>query len=421
MRTDHRNAGLKILFFLAPILLVTSGDAARAFQADVEWAARIRALVEADQLQQANKITDEWLKAYPNDLDARAWHARLQAWANHWKEAEEEYRELIQLSPRDVDLLAGLSDVLIWQKHDKEALVYIDQAIEIDPKRMDLGLRRAQVMQRLGRTHDAQIAFREILTRDASSKDARKGLEEIRSAKRHELRIDSQLDSLSYADSASSFHLSVRSKWNSRWATLGSLSQYHRFGESATGATASATLNFGPRDAITIGGSAANDNGLIPRAAAEFEYNHGFHLSETGPVRGLETIYRQRWLWYRDARLLVISPTTIVYLPKNFSWLFQLSSSRIAASGNAKEWKPSGYTRLSFPLGNRASGNLLFAKGTENFGYADQIGQHSMRTWGAGASIKIAAGQEILGNAHYQKYSGSRTLKSVGASYALHF
>ena len=421
MNTNQRNAGFRELLLLASLLFFISGDAARAFQSDADWAPRIRAFVEANDLQQAGKVTNEWLTAYPDDLDARAWRARLHAWTNHWEEAESEYRALIPLSPRDVDLLAGLSDVLIWQKRDKEALVFIDQAIAIDPNRLDITLRRAQALQRLQRTREAQISYEEILARDESSADARKGLKEIRSAKRHELRIDSGLDSFSYAENGSAFSVSVRSKWNSRWATLGSVSQYHRFGENATGATAGATLNFSPRDALTVAGSAAKDNGIIPRASAEFEYDHGIHLSEAGPIGGLEIAYRQRWLWYRDARLLVLSPSAILYLPKNLNWLFQFSANRTAVTGSSPGWKPSGSTRLSVPFGNRASGYLLFAAGTENFEYAEQIGQHSMRTWGAGTRIKIAAGQEILGYLNYQRYAEGQTVTSVGASYALHF
>jgi hypothetical protein len=401
--------------------MLAAGNAALAFQSDSDWATRIRAHVDGGNLQQAMGTTDEWLKAYPNDLDARAWHARLQAWTNHWKEAESEYRELTQLNPRDTDLWMGLADVLIWQTRYEEALTYIDRAMEIDPKRADCELRRAQALQRLGRNRESQIAYQEILNKIPSSAEARKGLDQIRSAKRHELRVDSELDNFSYADSGGLFGLSIRSQWNSRWATFGSLHRFQRFGEGATRVGAGATLNFGSRDTLTVSGATAGDNGIIPRAEAEFEYSHGFRLSESGAIRGIEALYRQRWLWYRDTRLLVLSPTAILYLPKDWNWLFQYSSNRTVITGNAPEWKPSGYTRLTFPLGSRLTGNLLFAMGVENYGYADQIGQYSMRTYGGGLRFRIAAGQEILGHGHYQQYSDGKTLVNVGASYAIHF
>jgi hypothetical protein len=421
MCTHYRNAGFRYILLLASIIVFIPTSAVFALQSDGDWLTRVRALVEAKDLLQAENVTNDWLKAYPNDLDARAWQARLHAWTNHWEQAESEYRALIALSPRDADLLAGLSDVLTWQHQDQEALIYIEQALELDPARIDIALRRAQALQRLRRTPEARIAYREILARDASSIEARKSLEETGSARRHELRFHSELNSLSYADNASSFSLSIRSRWNSRWATQGTFSQHHRFGESATGASAGATLNFSPQNAFTIATSIANDNGIIPRATAELEYSHGFHLSETGPVRGLEAVYRQHWMWYRDARVLVLSPSTIIYLPKELNWQIQFSSTRIAITGDSRDWKPSGSTRLSYPFANRASAYLLFAAGSENFEYADQIGRRSARTWGAGIRLAVAAGQEILGYVHYQKYSGGQTITDLGASYALRF
>jgi hypothetical protein len=101
--------------------------------------------------------------------------------------------------------------------------------------------------------------------------------------------------------------------------------------------------------------------------------------------------------------------------------MFQFSTSRMATGGSMPEWKPSGSTRLSFPLGSRAGGYVLFAAGIENFGYADQIGRYSMRTWGAGLRFKIAGGQEILGHSHYQLYSRGQSLINVGVSYVVRF
>jgi hypothetical protein len=379
-------------------------------------------MVEAGKLQQAMTTTDEWLAAFPNDLDARAWHARLQAWTNHWKEAETEYRALIQASPRDTDLLMGIADLLIWQSRYEEALIFIDRAREIAPERADCALRRAQVLQRLGRPKEAQIAYKDILARDANSAEARRGLEQTYSLKRHELRFDSEMDHFSYTDNAGLLGLAMRSQWSSSWATAASLHQYERFGESATRVSAGTSLNFGSRNVFSVMAATAGDNDIIPKAEAEFELGHGFRLSESGAIRGVEALYRQRWLWYRDARLLVLSPTAILYLPKGWDWLFQYSYNRTAIGGNnAPEWKPSGWTRLSFPLAKRVTGNVQFAAGIENFGYADQIGQYSMRTYGGGLSFNVKASQQIIVNGHYQEYSDGRSLVNLGVSYAIHF
>jgi len=406
---------------LATIPTISYGLAAPVCESASDWVHLIRALVDGNKIDQAVSTVDEWLKSCPDDLDARTWHARLQAWTNHWKEAESEYHTLIQVSPRDVDLLMGLADVLIWQTRYKEALPYLEQARELDPYRSDCNLRHAQVLQRLGRAREAQIAYQEILAGDATSTEARKGLYQIQTEKRHEVFFNFGLDNFNYAENAESYSLELHSRWNDRWATFGSLSHDLRFGEKATGASASVALNFTSRDTLTVGASLAENKGIVPRREAEFGYGHGFRLSETGPIRGIEASYGQRWLWYRDTHLMILTPSAILYLPRDWNWLFQFSSSRITTVGNAPEWKPSGSTRLSFPIGNRFTGHFLFATGTENFGYADQIGQYSMHTWGTGLRIRIDSGQEVIGHANYQRYSGDRTMTSVGVTYALHF
>jgi tetratricopeptide (TPR) repeat protein len=408
-------------FSMAFVLFLASAFAQPATDSDSDWDLRIRALVDEGHLEQAFQTTDAWLETYPNDMDARAWHARLQAWTNHWKEAESEYRELIRHSSRNVDLLIGIADVLIWQKRYAEALSFLDQAIEIDTDRMDCRIRRAQALQKMGRVSEAQVTYQKILDGDPNYDEAQKGLDLIRSERRHELRLHTDVDRFNYTDSAVSFGVSLRSQWNTRWITFGSLNRYQRFSEGVMEIEAGATYKFSPRDAFTISGAVARENGIVPRAKTELEYSHGFSLSENGPVRGIETLYRQRWLWYRDARLFVLSPTVILYLPGNWNWLFQYSPSRTAFTGSIQGWNSSGLTRLSFPIKNRTTGYLLFAKGIENFSYAEQIGQLSMQTWGGGMRFRLHTGQEIHWHVQYQRYSGERTLTSVGADYVFHF
>ncbi len=101
--------------------------------------------------------------------------------------------------------------------------------------------------------------------------------------------------------------------------------------------------------------------------------------------------------------------------------MLQFSSSRMTAAGSHAGWKPSGAARLSFPIAGRLGGYLQFAAGTENFEYAEQIGQYSMRNWSAGLRIRLPVGQEILGQGHYRRYDNGRTAAGAGVSYVLRF
>jgi len=55
-------------------------------QPAVDWPGEIRILVSAHQLDRAMKTTEEWISRYPEDLDAKAWHARILGWQGHSRE-----------------------------------------------------------------------------------------------------------------------------------------------------------------------------------------------------------------------------------------------------------------------------------------------------------------------------------------------
>ncbi|HYK89094.1 MAG TPA: tetratricopeptide repeat protein [Acidobacteriota bacterium] len=407
---------------IAPVtLLLFITATAPMFSQEADWAVRVRALIGNNRLDQAMSLINEWINAYPRDLDARAWHARVQAWTNHWTEAEAEYRDILLQTPNDVDVMTGLSDVLAWQKRFREALAVLEHACNLAPERSDCRLRLARVQQQLGQTREARNSYREILARDSRSRDARAGLAQLREDGKHELRFGFEADLLNYASNASTLTTSLHSRWSRRWSSYAAVSQYRRFDENATRFDADATLQLASKNAFTVGGSAARDAGVIPKSEARFEYDKGIDVSSSGPIRGLELLYQQRWVWYQGAHLLVLSPGAILYFPNDWNWLVRLCTTRSHFSGAGSNWKQGGWTRLTFPLTRKVSGQVLFAAGTENFGVVDQIREFSARAWGGGLKIRVASGQEVLGYGQYQSRSRGQSEASIGVSYAFRF
>jgi len=385
------------------------------------WSELVRALAGANRFTEAQQVVTRWMKAYPADLDARAWNARLLSWTNHWGEAEAEYRELVKLAPEDPDLQMGLADVLNWQKRYGEALPVLEETCSANPARHDCQLRRARTLQNLGRYREAQQAYRQVLAQDASSAEAKAGLEQSREPSRHEIRIGSDLDLFNFAENGSAVTAGIRSRLNSRLHSAFSATQYERFGERAMRFGAESTVRLGSAANLTMGGAAAKDEGVIPRNEAFFEFGKGFQSSGLGPVRGVELLYQQRWLWYRDARVLALSPGAVLYLPKDWTWRFHVSAARNYLTGSTIEWQPSGWTKLSFPITRHIGSHLLFGSGTENFGVLDQIGRFSARTWGSGLNFRLAAGQEVSTYGSYQSRSQGQSQTSFGGNYGIRF
>ena len=385
------------------------------------WSEQVRALASANRFAEARQIVNRWMEAYPADLDARGWNARLLSWTNHWSEAEAEYRELVKLAPEDPDLQVGLADLLNWQKKHGEALLVLDVVCGANPMRNDCQLRRARTLQNLGRKGEAQQAYRKVLAQDPSSAEAKAALEQSREAGRHEIRIGSDVDLFNFTQSGSAVVAGIRSRLSSRVHSAFSTTRYERFGEHATRFGAESTIRLGNSTNLTTGGAAAREQGVIPRNEAFFELGRGFQSRGLGPVRGVELLYQQRWLWYRDARVLALSPGAILYLPKDWTWLFRVSAARSYLTGSGIEWQPSGWTRLSFPINRHIGSHVFFGTGTENFGLLDQIGRFSARAWGSGLRFRLGPGQEVSTYGSFQSRSEGRTQTSFGVNYGVRF
>lgn len=409
------------IHFLVVFCLSLSVAAGQSQETPRGWQADVRERVAAKQITAALGIVERRLNQSPSDLEARGWRARLLAWTSRWTEAEAEYRRVLDSAPHDVDVLLGLADVLRWQQRLDESLEHLNRAAELAPQRVEVHTRRGRVLQDLGCTAEARAAYGEALRLEPANAEARAGLDALESEPRHELRIESDFDHYPFTDDAQSVLTRLRSRLGSRWATDFAGNFQHRFGQHAGRFGGSVTFHPVSAATLTAGGGAAHDEGVIPKSEAFFEYGHGFRLGESGALRGVELGYRQQWLWYRDARLLVLTPSLLVYLPRDWTWSVRIAAARSRFPGTPAEWRPSGTTRVTFPLHRQLSGNLFFGVGTENFAQVDQVGRFSARTYGGGLRWKIARRHELSGYAFYQDRSQGRTQIGFGFSYGIRF
>lgn len=394
-------------------------------QQPAAWQQQIREQVAAHQFNAALAIADHWLAEAPADLDARGWRARLLAWSGQLPEAEAEYRRVLAAAPQDADIVAGLADVLIRRQRFEQALELLGPAHELAPSRTDILMERGSALQSLGRAAQARQDYRAVLALDPENSPAKAALAALAQEPRQEFRIGNDFDFFNFAGHAQTQTASLRSQWSSRWTSVFSGSFYQRFGKQAAKFTGSATYRFGHGDALTAGGAAGRDQGIIPRGEAFLEYGRGFHVSETRFLRAVEAAYHQHWFWFAGARILALTGSALLYLPHDWTWSLAVTGARSRFSTAGAEWRPSGLARLSFPvrkLGERPlTANLFYAVGTENFAQADQIGRFSARTFGGGACFRFTARQDLTGYVAYQNRSLGRTQTSFGLSYGLRF
>jgi len=387
------------------------------------WQDDVRRLAEAKDWTAAIAIVDREMARAPSDMDVRAWRARVLTWSGRLAEAESEYHDILASVPNDPDIWLGLGAVYSREGRSKESFAALDRAAELDPKRADIREARAGALRAFGFADQAKLEFDRDLA--PSHAEGRAGPVSLHGEFRHELRVGVNADWFTFADANQDAGLTLISHWTTGWTTGVSADGYHRGGTAAEKVVASLTRKFPGWGALTVGGAAADDNGVIPKDEGFFDYDQGFRLHRTRFLRGLEIVYGQHWYWYSAARILTMNETTLFYLPRDWTWSLGLTGARSHFSRTGAEWRPSGMTRLGFPItswdGRRLGGNVFFAVGTENFAQFDQIGEFSSQTYGGGWRLQLTGRQDVTGFAAYQRRSRDRAESSFGFTYGIRF
>lgn len=414
-------ACLLFIFFLG----VQGVSAAQDQTAEPDWQTQVRKYAEAQDWDSAMRVVHQQIALAPQDMDVRAWRARVFAWSGKLAEAEKEYREILETARTDADDWLGLAYVCLHEGKIHEAQEAIDTAEHLAPRRADIHAARARILRAAGNGKEAREEFQKALNLDPASGEAREGLTPVRSGSKHELRFGQDNDLLNFSGDYHDEWLSEVAQWNSHWTTSVAGDFYQRAGLQAGKFFGSITRRQPGWGALTLGGAIGHDNGVIPRSEAFFDLDHGWKTGETNFVRGFEFAYNQHWYWYQAARILTLNGTTLFYFPREWTFSLGVTGARSAFSGTGAAWKPSGVGRLGFPLarwGDRQlSGNVFFAAGTENFAIVDQIGSFASQTYGGGLKFQINSRQDVTGFAGYQKRTQNRTDMSFGLSYGIHF
>lgn len=389
------------------------------------WQAQIRKYAEAKDWESAMSLVEHEIARAPQDMDVRAWRARLLAWSGRLRDAEKEYIAIVNVSGNDPDTWLGIAEVYSREGKIAEARQAINVAEELDSKRSDIRAARGRILRAAGERAEAHSEFLSALRLDPASVEAREGLISVRPLAQHDVRFGQENDLLSYSPDFHHESVSVVSRWTEYWSTSVTGNSYQRSGTEAESFCASVTRQQPKWGALTVGGTVAHDNSVVPKSEVFFDLDHGWKTGVTGFVRGVEFDYAQHWYWYQSERILALSGTTLVYLPADWTFSLRAAGARSAFSGTNSEWKPSGIGRLGIPLAHweekRVSGDVFFATGTENFLTVDQIGSFASQTYGGGLRLQINARQNVAGFVGYQKRTQNRDDIMYGVGYGIHF
>src|SRR3984893_6240773 len=390
-----------------------------------DWQAQVRKYSQMKDWASAMRIVDQEIARAPEDMDVRAWRARVLEWSGNSADAEQEYLQILQVSKKDPDNWLGLARVYWVEGKTQEALRALDFAVALDPGRADVHMARGRALAAAGNPKSAQLEFQKALRLDPANEEARVAQRSVLGAPKNELRFGQEDNLFNFTGGNYDEWLSLRTQWGPHWTTT-FLGNFFQWGAADAGKFVASVSGRLPKwGALTVGGAVAHHSGVFPRNEAFFELDHGWKTSETRFVRGLELTYGQHWYWYQSAKILALTGVALVYLPREGTFSMGVTEARSAFSGIGTQWRPSEIARLGFPILRREekqlSGNVFFATGTEDFASIDQIGSFASQTFGAGLRFAITARQDISPYASYQKRSQGRTDTNFGLSYGFRF
>lgn len=390
-----------------------------------DWQTQVRKYSAVKDWASAMRIVDQEIARAPKDMDVRAWRARVLAWSGDLAKAEQEYLQVLQVSKSDPDNWLGLANVYVGEGKTQEALRALDAAVALDPGRPDLHTARGRVLAAVGDRNGARLEFQQALKLDPASKEALGAQKSVLNEPKNELRISQEDNAFNFVNPNYNEWISLRTQWDQHWSTIFVGNFFQWSPAEASKFVASVTGRLPKWGALTVGGAAGHDDGVLPKSEAFFELDHAWKTGEVGFVRGLELTYNQHWYWYSTTRVLALTGVILVYLPRNWTFSMSAVEARSDFSGLGAQWRPSETARLGFPLAAKGEkhlfGNIFFATGTEDFASLDQIGSFASQTFGGGLRFSITARQDLSPYASYQKRSQNRTDTNFGLSYGLHF
>lgn len=390
-----------------------------------DWHLQVQEYVKVQKWDSAIAVVNGELNRHPRNPELLEWRARLLLWAGQLDEAAAEWKEALTLAPYDADNWLGLASVYWRQASPKQALIAVNKALDLDPNRADAHLFRGRVVLVLQDPMEARREFQRASELDPGNREAKAALDSVKQPPRHQLLVGSENDLFTFAGSSQQNEISLSSRWSEHWATAFAQSFHKRDSIDASKFEASTSFISHNWGALTLGGTLAHDNGIIPKNEAFFMYDRGFRLGFTPVLRGIEVIYGQHWYWYTSARVLGASQTAILYLPHDWTWSLSVTAARSRFGSAPAQWSPSESSKLQFPIfpseKHRIDGNLMFACGREEFSQLDQIGSFSSHTYGGGLAFQIMKGQELRGFALYETRTNHESEIGFGARYGIRF
>src|SRR5690349_6612414 len=163
-----------------------------------DWQEQVRKYAEMKDWESALRIVDREIALAPNDMDIRAWRARVLEWSGQLAQAEADYLQVLQVSKSDPDNWLGLGKVYVREAKTQEALRAFDAAVALDPARADLHLARGRALAAAGDRKAAEREFQQALKLDPANEEAKDARKSALAEPHNELRFGQENNAFNF-------------------------------------------------------------------------------------------------------------------------------------------------------------------------------------------------------------------------------
>lgn len=270
----RRSTGSKRLPFIMLFLLL----AATSFGQEAATFAKVKELAGNKQYEQAAAACNAIL-AKDDDSDVRFYLGLIYSWDGKYDAARKEFSIVEKSQPRNLELVNAQYNVEYWSGNYESAIKVLDRGIALYPKEVDLQVKKAKMLGRLGRKHEAEGVLQGALAVDPSSLEARNMLVLVKNSDcRNTVSLNYTVDM--FSDNTQTWHSSYLQygRRTDIGTVIGRVNYTNRYGTNGFQAEADSYLSFW-KGGYTYANIGFSPSSVYPDFRCGFEYYQNLPLA----------------------------------------------------------------------------------------------------------------------------------------------
>jgi YaiO family outer membrane protein len=342
----------------------------------------------------------------PANRDARYGLARALSFSGDVAGGEREYRAVLAVNPGDAECRLGLSDVLAWQKKYGESQEVLAALAADRPEDVDVILRQGKVSLWAGDLSTARLRFGKVLSLSPGNAEATRGLAAVEAAVPatylRELEAGVSLLRIRNGNPGTQVWTAFREKTHKPYEFSGKVEYLHRFGKDEGRGTLGAVRKWESGRSLRGEASVSPGAEVYPRFTAEGELAWPLteRLAGYGGVK--RAVYASADTWSGSAAL------EYYLLPKNAPLFLRYGISRSRFDSGGGSTDGTWLVKVTHCFNDYDRIWAFYSRGTEGYasGTADQIGNVSNDSYGAGGKVFLRPAWGVEGGIDWQERQG---------------